>query len=263
MSNFNQIGFVVNTEEDYNELCLTHSEKAAFEQETPLGIYVCWQEKPDFGPELWIQAEGDGIIGMHPYFRGKSEVKIGAVDIIDQSKITPLDAPLFCWFNPEDGNPDSGETQCLVDMVRYFAFDKKLPSMQTLSISAFAQEMEIYESADKYNEIHKGFTEEDIDDDDFSIVDAMGLESFFSVGLFTDEETDELPEPIALFSGTVLETRKMTNPSTGAPYTWALVQSLGGTFDVVVGKEIQGDAEINVGSVLKGAFWMGADFKDA
>ncbi|NCO03680.1 MAG: hypothetical protein GW903_05770 [Alphaproteobacteria bacterium] len=263
MSNFNQIGFSVDTEEDYNALCLSHSETASFEQETALGTYVCWQESADFGPELWIQAEGDSIIGMHPYFRGKSEVKIGAVDIIDQSKITPLDAPLFCWFNPEKGNPDSGETQCLVDMVRYFSFDKKLPSMQTLSISAFAQEMDIYESAEKYNELHKGFTEEDIDNDDFNIVDAMALESFFSVGLFTDEETDEVPEPIALFSATVLETQKMKNPSTGRAYTWALVRTLGGTFDVVVGKEIQGDKPIHVGSVIKGAFWMGADFKDA
>ena len=110
MSNFNQIGFSVHSEEDYEDLCLTHADKASVEQETPLGIYLGWQENENFGPELWIQAEGEALISMHPYFRGKSEMKVGAVDVIDQGKLTPLDAPLFTWFNPEEGNPDSGET---------------------------------------------------------------------------------------------------------------------------------------------------------
>lgn len=258
MSNFDQIGFPVEDEEQFSALGLQYAEFAT-EYETKLGSYLCWQEDEDFGPELWIQASGDEMIGMHPFFHGKSEMEVGVMAVLEEAKITPLDAPLFTWIALENDDPESGQTQCLFDIVNYYAHDVVLPKVQKLQVAAFPQDIEIYKNEAEFEQAHPGIIDEDIEDEDFNIFNSIGLGSFISLGLFNEEGVP--PEPIALFAGKVLETKEIKNSSSGVKYQWALVEIMGGTVDVVIADEMRDDVPVTVGSIIKGVFWMGAKFK--
>ena len=63
------------------------------------------------------------------------------------------------------------------------------------------------------------------------------------------------PEPHALIAGHVLEAEERHNAVTGKPFWWALVESVGGTFDVVIDPDLISAAP-NAGQVLTGWFWL-------
>ena len=62
-------------------------------------------------------------------------------------------------------------------------------------------------------------------------------------------------EPHALFVGHIVETEERRNTVTGNPFRWALVDTLGGTFDVVIDPELLPDPP-RVGNILSGWFWL-------
>jgi hypothetical protein len=63
------------------------------------------------------------------------------------------------------------------------------------------------------------------------------------------------PEPHALIAGHVVEADTRANAVSGAPFVWALVDSLGGTFDVVIDPELLPRMP-RPGDVLAGWFWL-------
>ena len=63
------------------------------------------------------------------------------------------------------------------------------------------------------------------------------------------------PEPHALIAGHVLEAATRVNSISGVPYWWALVETVGGTFDAVIDPELLADAP-RPGNVLAGWFWL-------
>ncbi|MGC4082208.1 MAG: hypothetical protein QM736_08915 [Vicinamibacterales bacterium] len=63
------------------------------------------------------------------------------------------------------------------------------------------------------------------------------------------------PESHALISGVVVDAARQHNAVTGEPFWWALVDTLGGTFDVVINPELL-DTPIEPGNVLSGWFWL-------
>jgi len=91
----------------------------------------------------------------------------------------------------------------------------------------------------------------------------MASESFIPVGLFPPDEGDGedfIPEPIAIFTGKILETKEIKNSLTGHKFHWALVQTLGGTFDVVISPE-EVKAPLKKNGIMHGAFHLTVDFK--
>jgi hypothetical protein len=58
-----------------------------------------------------------------------------------------------------------------------------------------------------------------------------------------------------VFTGVVIEADSRTNALTGRPFVWALVETLGGTFDVVIAPETRA-APPSPGEVLCGVFWL-------
>jgi hypothetical protein len=65
------------------------------------------------------------------------------------------------------------------------------------------------------------------------------------------------PEAHAIFTGHIAASSIKTSDLTGANYFWALVDSLGAIFDVVIDPEIC-TTEPQVGGVLTGSFWLSA-----
>ncbi len=259
MSNMSCIGFPVETEDEFGDLAVSKANKA-LEYKTHQGAYLCWEEDEDFGPELWVQAEGDAIVGMHPYFRGKSEMRVGALNLVENEFQTTLDASIYGWIDPETKDPESGVCPCLFDMVNYKIYnDISFPFIEKFSVAAFAQEIDVYESEAAYEEENPPMTEEDLDNITDETPMAMAAESLMPVGLFNEEE-GEPPEAYAMLTGKVLETKKMINPDTKKEYHWALVKTLGGTVDVIAAPDMI-DQEIVKDGIVSGIFWFCADIK--
>jgi len=63
------------------------------------------------------------------------------------------------------------------------------------------------------------------------------------------------PEPHALFIGGVVEAEERRHAVTDAPFWWALVETVGGTFDVVIDPELL-PTPPRAGNVLSGRFWL-------
>jgi len=80
--------------------------------------------------------------------------------------------------------------------------------------------------------------------------------SFIPSGLVSPSgEPVTPPESHALIAGHVVEADTRANAVSGAPFVWALVDSLGGTFDIVIDPELLPRMP-RPGDVLAGWFWL-------
>ncbi len=242
-SQFSAIGFHVTSGEELSAL----ASRVAGEADTITvkgGEYLKWA--PESGEQLWLQVspKGDGM-GMNPHFAGKSSVRVALESRVTRKAHTPLDGTFLGWANPPAGAATGGDYP--------FAFDCPdaatharlvLPATVDAQIAAFAQQVTVYPSAAAYQAAQT----------------AQGLafpeQSFIPSGLFTpDGEPINPPEAHALLSGHVIEADARQNAITGTPYWWALVDSLGGTFDVVIDADLLPEAP-RAGNVLSGWFWL-------
>lgn len=80
-------------------------------------------------------------------------------------------------------------------------------------------------------------------------------QSFIPSGLFNLSGSDAPARAEAIFAGHVRETERRTNQLTGDEFVWCLVDSLGGSFDVVIDPELLSNAP-RVGGVVHGSFWL-------
>lgn len=78
-------------------------------------------------------------------------------------------------------------------------------------------------------------------------------QSFIPSGLFGTSK--EAPKAEATFTGKVLETALRTNSQTGNRFHWALVETYGGRFDVVIDPDLLAEAPV-AGGILSGHFWL-------
>ena len=84
----------------------------------------------------------------------------------------------------------------------------------------------------------------------------FGSRTFIPSGLISPSgEPVSPPESHALITGHVLEASEQRNSVTGAPFWWALVDTEGGTYDVVIDPELL-SAPVQPGNVLSGWFWL-------
>ncbi len=258
-NNFSSIGFAAESQEDFDAIISKVLDDENIDQcDTPKGIYLRWKQKDEFGPEVFFQIVDDQIVSVAPFFRGKSEVITGITTQVDIPETTPLDAFLHGWASPETDDPESGTYPYVFEMMSLFAYDElELPSMNAMSVCAIAREIDVFESEEDYDKAQDG---EEV---------AMASESFIPSGLFApeleddedeDAEEDFMPAPLAIFTGRILETKEMENRLTGNKFHWALVKTLGGTFDVVIDPEYV-EEPLKKDGILSGSFYLTADFK--
>jgi hypothetical protein len=111
-------------------------------------------------------------------------------------------------------------------------------------IAAFAQQVTVYASQTAYDAAQA----------------AQGLSfesrSFIPSGLISPSgEPVTPPESHALISGEVLEAAERQNAITGQPFWWALVDTVGGTFDMVIDPSLLSNP-VRPGNVVSGWFWL-------
>jgi len=83
----------------------------------------------------------------------------------------------------------------------------------------------------------------------------FATESFIPTGLFSPEGEERAPAAEAIFTGWVLEAGLRENLATGETFQHAIVQTLGGSYDVLASpRELA--APLEPGNIIQGDFWL-------
>ena len=246
-SQFSAIGFNVSSGEDLAALASRVAERADT-IDAGEGQYLKWA--PPSGEQLWLQVKRNGdAMGMNPHFEGKSEVRVGLEARITRQGHTPLDGSFLAWANPPaDG---SGGDYPFVfdcpDAARHEALD--LPIVVTAQVAAFAQQITVHESQGSYEHAQaaQGLP--------------FGSRSVIPSGLFSPSGEPVIPpEPHALIAGHVMEAAERQNSVSGEPFWWALVDTVGGTFDIVIDPALL-DGPVRAGNIVSGWFWLSGQLR--
>lgn len=241
-SHFSTIGFPVESEDDLIALANSIAEEAEV-IEISEGLYVRWQSSS--GAQIWLQVDRDGdLVGMMPHFAGTSRVRAGLTARIMRPDATALDGAFHAWADPPDDKPEAGEYPFVFDAPDFCRHSGlTLPYLASIQLAAFAHEIDVYDSVDAFDETQTGEVR-------------FASQSFIPSGMFTPEggETDP-PEAYGMFTGHVVQSARKRNEVTDQAFHWALVESHGASFDVVIDPEML-DVEPKVGGVVSGSFWL-------
>ncbi len=220
MSHLSSIGFHIKTQEEFHDL-IDGVARACNAIPVAEGAYLRWIDRS--GAELWLQRDKSGsLIGVNPHFNGPSRLRIGLTDRIERPDGSVLDGAYHAWMAPRSDNPGDGEYPFVFDSP-----DARIhpgldgPTLAQVQIAAFPSEITVFESKDEYEACHAG---EEV---------RFAPQSFIPVGLFQQREAQP-PRAYALFTGYVRETRRLKNAFTKNEFVWAAVETLGGSFDVVL-----------------------------
>lgn len=242
-SQFSAIGFDVKSGEDLAALASRVAD-AAEKIKTPVGMYLKWA--PPSGEQLWLQVKPNGdAMGMNPHFAGKSSLRVALEARVSRPTHTPLDGTFLGWANPPAGAVAGGDYPFAFDSPdAALHADLALPAVVHAQVAAFAQQVSVYESRSAYDAAQRAQGQ------------AFASQSFIPSGLISPAgEPINPPEPHALFAGHVIEAEQRHNAVSGTAFWWALVETIGGTFDVVIDRALLSNG-VRAGQVLSGWFWL-------
>ena len=233
-SHFEAIGVKINSMEEMEELfskCLEHGT----EINTEYGKYYFWDMGN--GAELWGQLDSDNEAGLNPHFSGSSSFKAILEREIKDEERPAMDGSLHC-------QSVEGQYPFAVDIPDMKVRKVEFPKTCSIQLSAFAHNVDIYESEEDYN---KKNTSEP----------KFATEHFIPTGLFTDD--GQTATAHAMFGGIIKTAEKRKNSVTGLDFYYALVKTLGGEIDVVISPDLIKDGIVlKKGYILSGHFWLSA-----
>ena len=241
-SNFSTIGLpVASAEEMYAlaERIVPLAERLV----APSGAYFRWSDPS--GAEIWLQVDAnDDLIGMNPHYAGRSAVRVGLTARLPSAGPSELDGSFHGWADPAGDAPDTGCYPFVFDAPDYRLHeDLALPAQEEVQIAAFAHEIAAFETVAAYDASQTG----DV---------MLASQSFIPSGLFTPAgESTVPPQARAIFAGHVLAADEKINVLTGRAFYWALVETLGGAYDVVIDPSLHPGVPA-VGGVISGSFWL-------
>lgn len=231
MSHLSNIGFIIETNEDYIKLVetlgpLTQAMGAKD------GVYFCFSDPS--GAQLWIQGNEEGeAIGANPHFYGQSKFKVS----ITECKTHPdniMDGG-FMAQSEEGGYP------FMFDVPNHNAMPIEGGVVAEVQLSAFAHNIAYFSDETAYNAQQN---------DEMK----MAAQSFIPTGLFPNEG-DDMPKSMCMFTGIVKDTKQCINDFTKKPFQYLLVQTLGGEIDVVADTDAF-TTPPKIGGVVQGDFWL-------
>src|SRR4051812_33158042 len=185
-------------------------------------------------------------MGVNPILIGGLSVLVALKWRVSRESRSLIDGTFVAWAFPLLGADTGGDYPFVFDCPDAATHASlTLPVTVTAQIAAFAQQITVYDSQQAYDEAQaaQGLS--------------FGSRSFIPSGLISPSgEPVVPPESHALIAGEVIEAEERTNAVTGQPFWWALVESLGGTFDLVVDPALLQDQQITPGNVISGWFWL-------
>ena len=242
-SHFSSIGLPVESEEDFAAF-VEKAAQQALVYKVREGRYLRWASQT--GAELWLHIDRAGdFVSAQPHFTGSSSLRVGLTASLHQPNDTDLEGSFHGWADPESDDPESGAYPFVFSAPDFRIYtDLCMPSTVTAQIAAFAHEVSVYASVEAYDEEQEGEVK-------------FASQSFVPSGMFLPKgESDAPPQPLAIFTGHVVESGEAINELSNAPFHWAVVETLGGPFDVVIDPTLLGEVP-PVGGVLQGSFWLG------
>jgi hypothetical protein len=158
---------------------------------------------------------------------------------------TSLDGAFQGWAAPEGDAADSGAYPFVFDSPDAQSYAQLcLPGIAEAQIAAFAHEITFYDSPAAFDASQK---QQEL---------KFTSRSFVPSGLFAPDESNPVPpEAHAIITGHVIESGVRHNSITGRACYWALVDTLGGRYDVVIDKSLLLDAPV-AGGIISGTFWL-------
>jgi hypothetical protein len=241
-SNFSTIGLPVTSTEDLSALA-DQMGPVAQRFVAPNGEYFRWSDPS--GAEVWLQVNADNqLVGMNPHYVGRSAVAVGLTARLASAGPSELDGSFHGWADPTGDAPDSGCYPFVFDAPDYRLHEElALPARKEVQIAAFAHEIAAFETEAAY---------EASQTDDVK----YASRSFIPSGLFaSSSESVAPPRARAIFSGHVLASDEKINELTGRAFYWALVETYGGAYDVVIDPDLLPGVPV-VGGVISGSFWL-------
>jgi hypothetical protein len=248
-SHFSSIGFDLGTQEDFESL----ANQLAGEAKRILvkgGEYLRWTGGA--GEEVWMQLQSaeEALVGMNPHFAGSSTMRIMLERRVRRQDDSPLDGAFYAWAAPDDTDPaDPGAPAGAYPFVfdspdAHASRELALPGPALAQISAFAHEISCYDSEAAFESAQATQPLK------------YASRSFFPLGLLAaDGSQSDAPEAHAMITGEVLQSKTRRNALTGVDFHWALVETHGGQFDVVIDRTLLPRAP-TVGGLISGTFWL-------
>ncbi len=240
-SHFSSIGFPVSTTGDLADLAQRVAEDTQ-DHEVHAGRYLQWADAS--GAELWLQVDPDDeLIGMAPHFRGPARLDVGLTARVHRDDDTVLDGAFHGWADPEGEVADSGLYPFVFDAPDFRRHASlSTPAVVAVQVAAFAHEVRLFASLAAFEDSERD-------------VVRFASQAFVPSGLFGVTSAAGPPEALALITGHVVATERKQNALSRRWFRWALVESLGGPFDVVIDEDLLTDAP-TVGGVVQGSFWL-------
>lgn len=241
-SNFSTIGLVIDSMEDMEAL-VNRVVPVAERLSAGASAYYHWSDPS--GAELWIQVNTDNeLIGINPHYAGRSAVQVGLTIRLPAPSPSGLDGSFHGWAAPTNGDADMGCYPFVFDAPDFRCHDGlTLPTCIDVQIAAFALDIASFETVAAYEASQTGESK-------------FASRSFVPSGLFSPSgESIVPPQARAIFAGHVLAAEERTNTLTGDVFHWALVETYGGAYDVVIDPSLL-PVVPTVGSVVSGSFWL-------
>jgi hypothetical protein len=250
---FSVIGFKANSTEALSALVTNLLEKGGEKQPCAVGYYH--RLRSAVGPELWVhmqktaEAETDPYIavGITPFFEGEGRAPIRVRAMRQRPDDNLFEGAFYVELGP---------TIALIDVVDFARFaGKPVPFMAMAQIVAFPHALTVFESEAAFQTGQAGETVK------------IAPRSFLASGLFTggggsgdlvflDPEAEDFRAPARAFlTGEVQKTERRRNPVTGQEFTWALIGTAGGTFDLVADDAVL-PRSLQPGMIVEGEFWL-------
>ncbi len=220
--NFAAIGLAFEDEDEFVvliERALTGGRSIAVDQ----GRYVVAADGN--GAELWFGLDkSDQILSIDPYFRGKGTVRTQLTNVVQDLTRTGTSATLHGWAEPAAASDGSGGLYpFLVDVLDWaHNATRPLPFEMALGVAAFPWTVTVYDDEAAYGEETRDREP------------GLASQAFIPMGLFHAEASVDPPAAIAWFTGRVLERAVYQNPWGRGAYGWALLESAGGQFDLML-----------------------------
>jgi hypothetical protein len=222
MSNFSDIGFDINTEEEFQDLLeKTYHESTLIRVND--GAYAVYADES--GAELWIQLNNaHECVGANPHYKGSSRRKVCLTATVTRPE-NPLDGGFYAWAEPaEKQNPESGLYPFVFDVPDFKTLEPvPFPADVDIQLTAFAQDVQLYENEAAFSAAQ-------------TTGPKFAVQSFIPSGLFsssTEEGKPATPEAFGFFTGVIKKAEGRQNALTGQVFYVLLVDTLGGEIDVV------------------------------
>lgn len=206
MNSYAAIGLPIRTHTDFTDY-LAHLVDDGEIRLALLGMYIRWHTH--HGAELWAQIADNGeILNVEPFFAGRGRLNLELLQRYDEDEALAM-AGVF------EGRIDQSTPSLRFDCPMYALNDDLiLPSQQVVQATLFAHMITLFPDLD-------------------ALLTTPWSATFPSLAHPHDIAINPRSSALVMLTGTILQAALLNNPIGNASFWWILVQTHGGTVDIV------------------------------